>query len=155
MFEFVCGPQPFGVSENGEQALFEDILQAPVVFPSFVDQPAVRGCVGALLDRRAKRRLCSSGICQLRRHDLFHAYEAGGRWEQLLARRSEAGFPPWTPSSQRGIRRVSSVQFDTAESESAESVASTVASAAVRETEKRKNALAEYIRKHGEWDKEF
>jgi cGMP-dependent protein kinase len=60
VFEFICGPLPFGSDTEDQLQLFKEILEAPLHFPNYVVNQTAISVLSALLERQPELRLRSS-----------------------------------------------------------------------------------------------
>eukprot|EP01066_Platyproteum_vivax_P015984 Platyproteum_vivax@DN6982_c0_g1_i1.p1 len=125
LFEFMCGPLPFGNDCEDQLEVFRDVLTAKLVFPSYFSDPAVMAFIKRLLSRVPELRIgCSAnGFKDIKEHTFF----AGFDWDSLLGRQLE---PPLLPESET---------FSEPEATSVHSDAYD----------------ASHLQLHYEWDKEF
>ena len=57
VFEFICGPLPFGSDTEDQLQLFKEILEAPLHFPNYVVNQTAISVLSALLERQPELRL--------------------------------------------------------------------------------------------------
>eukprot|EP00744_Colponema_vietnamica_P000327 GILI01000578.1.p1 GENE.GILI01000578.1~~GILI01000578.1.p1 ORF type:complete len:896 (+),score=318.89 GILI01000578.1:250-2937(+) len=117
LFEFVCGPLPFGNSGDGDDGskspdeqqlmIFREILKAPLEFPPYVKDDDAKDILSKMLKRNPEHRLgCSDrGVAEIKEHPFFYGFD----WENLLNRTLR---PPLVPAGwqeripERGVRLV-------------------------------------------------
>ena len=84
MYEFVCGPLPFGADTDDQIELFRAILEAPVTFPPYVKDQTGINILTNLLERIPEVRLGSSSAHanEIKAHAYFKGFDfdavAGG-----------------------------------------------------------------------------
>ncbi|EZG50652.1 CGMP-dependent protein kinase [Gregarina niphandrodes] len=95
LYEFICGPLPFGNDAEDQLEIFRDILTGKLVFPPYVDDQAAMGLIRRLLCRLPELRLgCSlNGYKDLKEHAFF----ADFNWDKLMGR---ALTPPLVPQGE-------------------------------------------------------
>lgn len=94
MYEFVCGPLPFGHDTEDQLELFREILEAPLQFPEYVTDEAALGLVSSLLERTPELRTGSSttGAKEIQQHAFFSDFD----WDAVAGRYMN---PPWRPDT--------------------------------------------------------
>jgi len=94
MYEFVCGPLPFGSDSNDHMDVFREILTAQLVFPSVVTDHAAMLLMKRLLCRQPDARIgCGpspGALNEIRRHPFFRDFS----WDALLGRTLKAPLVP-------------------------------------------------------------
>lgn len=94
MYEFVCGPLPFGSDTEDQLELFREILEAPLQFSDYVTDETAVGIVSSLLERTPELRTGSStrGAKEIKEHVFFFQYE----WDAIAGRWMKT---PWKPDT--------------------------------------------------------
>eukprot|EP00746_Dinoflagellata_sp_MGD_P085157 gnl/MRDRNA2_/MRDRNA2_33732_c0_seq1.p1 gnl/MRDRNA2_/MRDRNA2_33732_c0~~gnl/MRDRNA2_/MRDRNA2_33732_c0_seq1.p1 ORF type:complete len:943 (-),score=211.95 gnl/MRDRNA2_/MRDRNA2_33732_c0_seq1:16-2844(-) len=94
MYEFVCGPLPFGHDTEDQLELFREILEAPLQFPEYVTDESALGLVSSLLERTPELRTGSSttGAKEIKEHAFFGDFD----WDAVAGRYMT---PPWKPDT--------------------------------------------------------
>merc|ERR1719161_2054716 len=94
MYEFICGPLPFGSDTQDQLELFREILEAPLTFPEYVCDETALKLLSSLLERTPELRTGSSttGAKELKEHPFFNKFE----WDAVAGRYMT---PPWQPDS--------------------------------------------------------
>lgn len=95
LYEFMCGPLPFGNDAEDQLEIFRDILTGKLVFPHYVvDQDAIN-IMKRLLCRLPEVRIgCSiNGYKDIKEHAFFRDFD----WDKLLGRGQP---PPLVPSGE-------------------------------------------------------
>jgi len=95
LYEFVCGPLPFGNDTDDKLEIFKDILLGKLNFlPEFQDAEG-RNLIEQLLNRSPVARIgCSMrGLDDVKEHPFY----AGFEWDKLLAMDVQ---PPFTPEEE-------------------------------------------------------
>ncbi|KAK1936351.1 cGMP dependent protein kinase [Babesia divergens] len=110
LYEFICGPLPFGNDAQDQIEIFRDILKGNLVFPSYVkDQDAIN-IIKRLLCRVPEVRLGSSinGFKDIKDHSYFRDFD----WDKLSGRALQPPFVPQgeTYNEEEGHERVLSSQ---------------------------------------------
>lgn len=93
MYEFLCGPLPFGQNCTDRLGVFREILEEPLKFPTYVQSKRIScDILSSLLERSPEQRLGSSSqeACEVRAHGFFEGFD----WDALLERTMA---PPWHP----------------------------------------------------------
>jgi len=154
MYEFVCGPQPFGFDCESHAEMFEAILQMPLEFPSFVKDGPEKACIEGLLNKKPLRRLGSgaTGAEAIISHAYFEPFCRDGLWEKLLERTME---PPWKPNVKEVQKdwKDPPAEEDEKSEDSSSSSSTTSDSDAAKAAKQRDKDL--YLRRHRGWDQDF
>mmetsp|Transcript_56195 Transcript_56195/g.158377 ORF Transcript_56195/g.158377 Transcript_56195/m.158377 type:complete len:135 (-) Transcript_56195:116-520(-) len=96
MHEFIVGPLPFGRDTEDQLELFRDILEAPLNFPSYVNDDTAINIIGGLLERSPELRLGAStrGAKEIKGHVYYKNFD----WDALAGRYMGT---PWTPNQKK------------------------------------------------------
>lgn len=119
MYEFVCGPLPFGGESDDQIELFRAILEAPVRFPGYVkDQDAINMLTN-LLERIPELRLGSSSYHakEIQAHAYYKEFDfdavAGGYMEAPWQPNAEVLKSAWEPVAEKNqLQKVDDVDDD-------------------------------------------
>eukprot|EP01055_Gregarina_sp_Pseudo9_P005821 Gregarina_sp_Pseudo_9__5820@NODE_887_length_2095_cov_3_670233_g833_i0_p1_GENE_NODE_887_length_2095_cov_3_670233_g833_i0NODE_887_length_2095_cov_3_670233_g833_i0_p1_ORF_typecomplete_len441_score79_07Pkinase/PF00069_25/4_2e69Pkinase_Tyr/PF07714_17/9_9e42cNMP_binding/PF00027_29/6_8e22Kinaselike/PF14531_6/1_5e16Pkinase_fungal/PF17667_1/2_3e09Kdo/PF06293_14/3_8e06WaaY/PF06176_11/0_00022FTA2/PF13095_6/0_98FTA2/PF13095_6/0_41Seadorna_VP7/PF07387_11/0_02RIO1/PF01163_22/0_022APH/PF01636_23/0_31_NODE_887_ len=95
LYEFVCGPLPFGNDAEDQLEIFRDILTGRLVFPHYVEDQDAINLMKRLLCRLPEVRIgCSlNGYKDIKEHPFFRDFN----WDRLLGR---ALIPPLIPEGE-------------------------------------------------------
>ncbi|CAE8584220.1 unnamed protein product, partial [Polarella glacialis] len=96
LHEFVVGPLPFGRDSDDQVELLRQIMEDPILFPSYIQDEAAIGLVSGLLERTPELRLGASsrGATEIKEHPYFATLD----WDALVSRQLP---PPWAPDIDR------------------------------------------------------
>ncbi|CAE7730410.1 Prkca [Symbiodinium pilosum] len=97
LYEFVCGPLPFANNLENPKQVFQQILIAPLSFPSHVTSSVCKHLIRCLLRRSPDARVgCGQhGLRDVREHAYFQNF----RFDRLLHKRLEPPLVPSPPST--------------------------------------------------------
>ena len=93
LYEFMCGPLPFGNDAGDDQlVIFRDILTGKLHFPEYVDDAPAMELMKRLLCRTPELRIgCSlRGLTEIKEHTFF----SGFSYDQLIGRLYRAPLEP-------------------------------------------------------------
>merc|ERR1711939_1148417 len=92
LFEFVCGPLPFGQETDDQLDLFREILEAPIKFPNYVKDESAINLISGFLERSPELRLGAGakGHKDIQEHAYYESFD----WDIVLKQAQE---PPWKP----------------------------------------------------------
>lgn len=91
LYEFVCGPLPFGNDAEDQLEVFRDILSGQLVFPNYLqDQDAISMIRGLLTKHEGARLGAANGMREVREH----AYLSDFNLEHLLSRQLAVPLTP-------------------------------------------------------------
>lgn len=95
LFEFMCGPLPFGNDAEDQLEIFRDILTGKLVFPHYVSDQDAINLMKRLLCRLPEVRIgCSiNGYKDIKEHAFFRDFD----WDKLLGRGLT---PPLVPAGE-------------------------------------------------------
>eukprot|EP01071_Lankesteria_metandrocarpae_P003243 Lankesteria_metandrocarpae@DN2841_c0_g1_i1.p1 len=95
LYEFMCGPLPFGNDAEDQLEIFRDILTGKLVFPHYVSDQDAINLMKRLLCRLPEVRIgCSmNGYRDIKEHAFFRDFE----WDKLLGRTRA---PPLMPQGE-------------------------------------------------------
>jgi len=101
LYEFMCGPLPFGNDTDDHLEVFRHILQSKLTFPSVFKDRAARRVIRGLLRRPVEERLRLSdlsGDSSVRCDEFF----CGFSWDRLLSRQLDPPLVPGEPAVEEG-----------------------------------------------------
>ncbi|KAK1442450.1 cGMP-dependent kinase [Babesia gibsoni] len=95
LYEFICGPLPFGNDAQDQIEIFRDILKGNLVFPDYVKDRDAINIIKRLLCRVPEVRLGSSinGFKDIKDHSYFRDFD----WDKLSGRALQ---PPFVPQGE-------------------------------------------------------
>ncbi|GIX65109.1 protein kinase G AGC kinase family member PKG [Babesia caballi] len=95
LYEFICGPLPFGNDAQDQIEIFRDILKGNLVFPDYVKDQEAINIIKRLLCRVPEVRLGSSinGFKDIKDHSYFKDFD----WDKLSGRALQ---PPFVPQGE-------------------------------------------------------
>ncbi|EDO05550.2 cGMP dependent protein kinase family protein [Babesia bovis T2Bo] len=95
LYEFICGPLPFGNDARDQIEIFRDILKGNLVFPEYVKDQEAINIIKRLLCRVPEVRLGSSinGFKDIKEHSYFRDFD----WDKLSGRALQ---PPFVPQGE-------------------------------------------------------
>lgn len=95
LYEFMCGPLPFGNDTDDHLQIFREILTAKLVFPDYMKDPAAMNIIKRLLCRLPEMRIgcAATGLKDVKDHQFFKDFD----WDELLGRTVS---PPLVPAEE-------------------------------------------------------
>jgi len=95
LYEFICGPLPFGNDADQQLAVFKDILTGKLAFPNYVTSRTAMDLMKRLLSRLPENRIgCSlAGFTEIRKCRYFQNFS----WDKLQGRELT---PPLVPQKE-------------------------------------------------------
>jgi len=92
VYEFIVGPHPFGRQSDDRLEVYQQILEAPLAFPDYVEDRVAIDFITKLLTRRPQSRLGGGamGAKEIRNHKYFDGFD----WDALAGGYMEK---PWVP----------------------------------------------------------
>ncbi|KAK2196093.1 bifunctional cGMP-dependent protein kinase [Babesia duncani] len=95
LYEFICGPLPFGNDAEDQIEIFREILKGELKFPKYVKDQEAMNLIRRLLCRVPEVRIGSSinGYKDIKEHSYFSDFD----WDKLIGRVLE---PPLVPSGE-------------------------------------------------------
>lgn len=102
LYEFVCGPLPFGQDLEDPKQVFQEILLAKVSFPEHFTNLTGKHLLRSLLRKNSQLRIGGvNGLQDVREHEYFRKFS----FARLLGRNLEpplVSSPPGTPRKDEG-----------------------------------------------------
>ncbi|EER07966.1 cGMP-dependent protein kinase, putative [Perkinsus marinus ATCC 50983] len=100
MYEFICGPLPFGGDTDDQLELFRQIIEAPLRFPSWLRDQNAKSIITGLMQKNPEERLGGgvSGAKEIKRHPYFKKFDFDG----LLSRSVKS---QWVPDREQTMKQ--------------------------------------------------
>ncbi|KAF4701130.1 hypothetical protein FOZ63_004941, partial [Perkinsus olseni] len=118
MYEFICGPLPFGSDTDDQLELFRQIIEAPLKFPSWLRDQNAKSIISGLMNKDPEQRLGGGplGAKEIKRHPYFKNFDFDG----LLSRTVKSEWKPnkdqimeqWLDSTDPGLLGLESAAED-------------------------------------------
>eukprot|EP00397_Hematodinium_sp_SG-2012_P020732 GEMP01021376.1.p1 GENE.GEMP01021376.1~~GEMP01021376.1.p1 ORF type:complete len:251 (+),score=40.27 GEMP01021376.1:798-1550(+) len=106
LYEFCCGPLPFGRDVDDQLELYREILESPLVFPDYVTDARALDLMASFLEKNPKRRLGSArGAVEIKMHEYFEGFD----WNALASGYMDR---PWKPIAEHTKKQWESVDAD-------------------------------------------
>jgi len=106
LYEFCCGPLPFGRDLDDQLELYREILEAPLEFPEYVIDTLSRDLMSSLLEKNPKRRLGGArGAKEIKQHDYFKDFD----WNALACGYLDR---PWKPNTEHAKKQWEPVEAE-------------------------------------------
>jgi len=98
IYEFACGPLPFGKDSGDQLELYRQIMEAPLVFPDYVTDVHIVDLMSSLLQRLPSRRIGTGpkGGKKLKSHEYFNDFD----WDAIAGGYANQ---PWKPKGNKAV----------------------------------------------------
>ena len=96
LYEFVCGTLPYGNDAKDPYAVYNQILETKLKYPSFVNDPDTQAVIEVLLSKNPSERSVNDGFTGIKKMNFFDRIE----WDQIAKGKC---LGPYIPKKFRNI----------------------------------------------------